>query len=104
MFGKKRREVLHILLLDEKGSVRCSMPSAEYELPREVTVAKSIEYFNDPEPCNIHGTAVQKRVMMEMMEACPPGKTVALTDLSEDQRAYFGPGVAEIRFEIVSVP
>lgn len=102
MFGKKRRAVLHILLLDEKGSVKCSMPSAEYELPREVTVARSIEYFNDPEPCNIHGAAVQKRVMMEMMEACPPGKTVALADLSETQRACFGPGVVKIRFEIVS--
>lgn len=37
-------------------------------LKEEFVIRKSIEFFNDPEPCMIHRSAVMKRTYMEMFE------------------------------------
>lgn len=38
-----------------------SLPFAEVSI-----ISKSIEFFNDPEPCFIHRSAVMKRMIIEM--------------------------------------
>ena len=35
-------------------------------LTEEITIEKSIEFFNDPEPCAIHRSAVQIRLLAEL--------------------------------------
>lgn len=37
-------------------------------LREESIIAKSIEFFNNPEPCMIHRSAVINRICMELME------------------------------------
>ena len=92
MFGRKknaRRKVSMLILLDAAGSEISACPVSEYELPEEVVLALSTEYFNDPEPCEIHRGAVHRRAMMELMDKCPAGKTVSLRELPEPMRVYF---------------
>lgn len=37
-------------------------------LKEEIVITKSIEWFNDPEPCMIHRSAVMKRLYFELLE------------------------------------
>jgi len=37
-------------------------------LKEELIIAQSIEFFNDPEPCMIHRTAVMKKIFVEFLE------------------------------------
>lgn len=55
------------------------------ELPirEEVILRKSIQFFNDPEPCHIHRSAVRSRLTEEILRECrkdqpsPPGPLLA---------------------------
>ena len=100
MFGRKknaRRKVSMLILLDAAGSEISACPVSEYELPEEVVLALSTEYFNDPEPCEIHRGAVHNRVMMELMESIAPGATRPLGELPEEMRAWFPAETAYVR-------
>ena len=94
---KPSKTVSRITLYGADGAVLASCPAAEFALPEETVLALSVEYFNDPEPCSIHRGAVHRRAMMELMEHCPAGQTVRLSELSERQRGYFAPNVAAVR-------
>lgn len=72
-------------------------PSAEFPLPEEIVLMLSVRYFNDPEPCEIHRAAVQKRAMLELTEVCGTSGPVALEALPAEMRAYFPEGTAFVR-------
>ena len=100
MFGRKkkaRRKGAELVLLD--GSMReiSVCPVREYVLPEKVVLALSVEYFNDPEPCEIHRGAVHNRVMMELMESIAPGTTRPLGELPEEMHAWFPAETAYVR-------
>lgn len=100
MFGRKkkaRRKGAVLVLLD--GSMReiSVCPLREYVLPEKVVLALSVEYFNDPEPCEIHRGAVHNRVMMELMESIAPGSTRPLGELPEEMQAWFPAETAYVR-------
>lgn len=38
---------------------------SQLPLKEELIISQSIEFFNDPEPCMIHRTAVMKKIYME---------------------------------------
>ena len=99
MFNRKNkaRASVRIELLDEGGAVLGAWPAAQFPLPEDVVLALSVEYFNDPEPCHIHRSAVHKRAMMELMECCPVGTQVAVSSLAAAQRRYFPEGACEVR-------
>lgn len=99
MFNRKNktRASVRIELLDEGGTVLGAWPAAQFPLPEDVVLALSVEYFNDPEPCHIHRSAVHKRAMMELMECCPVGTQVAVSSLAAAQRRYFPEGACEVR-------
>ena len=89
---KPSKNVSQITLYGADEAVLASCPAAEFALPEETVLALSVEYFNDPEPCAVH-----RRAMMELMEHCPAGETVRLSELPERQRGYFAPNVAAVR-------
>jgi len=100
MFGRKkaaRRRVMTLVLMDDCMNEILSCPVGDYVLPEEIVLALSKEYFNDPEPCEIHRGAVHNRVMMEVMEICVPGSARALTDFPKNAHAWFPEGTAFIR-------
>ena len=94
-----RRRVSWITLLNAEGAGVRSCPTGEFALPEAIVLQLSEEYFGDPEPCAIHRGAVHRRAMMELMEHCPIGETVAVAALSPKQRAYFDEEAAAIRIE-----
>ena len=96
---KPTKTVSQITLYGADEAVLASCPAAEFALPEETVLALSVEYFNDPEPCSIHRGAVHRRAMMELMEHCPIGETVAIERLSPKQRSYFAENVAAVRIE-----
>lgn len=102
MFTKKNkvhRRTSWITLLNADGTEALSCPAGELALPEPVVLQLSVEYFNDPEPCAIHRGAVHRRAMMELMEHCPMGETMAVDRLLPRLRTYFDEGVAAIRIE-----
>jgi len=100
MFGKKkspRKNAPRIVLLRGDGSELFSCLSGDYELPESVVIALSIEYFSDPEPCEIHRAAVHKRAIMELLDHCEPGTDVAIAGLPEPMPSYFPEEAVQIR-------
>jgi len=55
-----------ISFIDDKGNVVLEKRITSIPLREEVVINKSIEFFNDPEPCMIHRSAVMKRLYMEI--------------------------------------
>lgn len=101
MFGRKKsaakKEVcISLLRTDKTELLRC--PAGEYALPESAVLRLSTEYFNDPEPCEIHRGAVHRRVQMELMERCPAGQAVAIGAL-DGLTDCFPPEAAFIRVE-----
>lgn len=57
-----------ITFIDNKGKVILEQKLTSLSLREEALISKSIEFFNDPEPCMIHRSAVMKRMYMEISD------------------------------------
>jgi len=57
-----------LVLVDETDSVLGRYPMVRLPIREEVVVRKSIEYFDDPEPCFLHRSAVLKRLLVEILD------------------------------------
>ncbi|HZJ57702.1 MAG TPA: hypothetical protein VFD89_05610 [Clostridia bacterium] len=57
-----------ISFVGKSGSVLSHKKLLELPLRNEFIIGRSIEYFNDPEPCMIHRSAVIKRIYMELFD------------------------------------
>lgn len=53
---------------DDMGNIIFERKLTAIPLKEEAIIQKSIEFFNDPEPCMIHRSAVMKRIFMEFYE------------------------------------
>lgn len=59
---------LRICFKDELDRIILEGKLTSLPLKEEFIISKSIEFFNDPEPCMIHRSAVMKRIFMEIGE------------------------------------
>ncbi len=57
-----------ICLKDINNNIIEKMKLTSLPLREDVVIQKSIEFFDDPEPCMIHRSAVMKRLYMEIYE------------------------------------
>ena len=97
MFGKKRRKAeWRVTVRGAGGQTLAEAPLAEFPLPEAAVIRLSVEYFNDPEPCEIHRAAVRSRAMQELREACPEGREIALATLPESLRDLLPEGAATV--------
>lgn len=97
MFSRKRkRAVCRVTARDAAGAVLLSAPAGEFPLPEAATVALSVEFFNDPEPCEIHRAAVRSRALRELEERCPKGETVPVEALGERLSRLFPEGTRSV--------
>ena len=60
-----------------------------FPFPDAVIVAASKEFFNDPEPCEIHRRAVQLRLCGEISQVLPLGRTILMEELPSLILLYF---------------
>lgn len=76
-------------LYDEQRNLLGRYEAASLPLRREAVIAKSIEFFQDPNPCLIHEGAVKVRMLSEL-EAFLKGREepVPLKQLPDALRTY----------------
>ena len=82
MFGKKKRKAeCRVVARDASGAVLMDVAEGEFALPEDVTIRLSVEFFNDPQPCEIHRRAVAMRLYGEIIEAMPVNHTVSCAEV-----------------------
>lgn len=59
---------MRISLLDCNKNIISTKRLTEIQIKEECILKKSIEWYNDPEPCMIHRSAVMKRIYFELLE------------------------------------
>ncbi len=57
-----------LCFLDKNERILLEKKLTALPLKEDAIIQKSIEFFNDPEPCMIHRSAVMKRIFMEFGE------------------------------------
>ncbi len=76
-----------IEIWDPDGHILFDGRITELAVPDRVVRDLSLKFFNDPEPCQIHRSAVLCRVFAELEAALAPGERMHVHDLG-DSRAY----------------
>ena len=97
MFGRKKRKAdYRIAALDASGAVLCEALSEDFQIPEAATLALSVEFFNDPQPCEIHRAAVRWRALQQLREAVPTGERVPVATLDASLRQLFPEGAQAV--------
>lgn len=65
---KKSWTKLILCFLGDNDEVLFENKITALPLKENFIIEKSIEFFNDPEPCMIHRSAVMKRIYMQMQD------------------------------------
>lgn len=105
LVGKKRgsgAEPPVLCLYGEDGAELYRGRIDAYPFSEEEILEGSVEFFNDPCPCEIHRRAVQLRFCEELMGAVGLNRTLAFNALPEFvRRRCGGASAAQIRIETV---
>lgn len=100
MFGKKKKRAkTRIRVLSDSGEVLFSADAAEFKPPEKVILELSVEFFSDPEPCEIHRSAVCLRAVSELQEALKINETAEIASLPERLRRFFSENAQTVCIE-----
>jgi hypothetical protein len=96
---KKVEAFAAIRQLGGGGAVLFEGPLNELRFSEALIIAKSRHFFNDPEPCFIHRSAVAARLFGELNLLLENKAKVTLADVRESCAGYFDeyPGAETIR-------
>jgi hypothetical protein len=96
---KKAGAFVSVRLSGGGGVVLFEGPLNELRFSETLIIAKSRHFFNDPEPCFIHRSAVAARLFGELNLLLENKAKVTLADISETCAGYFDeyPGAETIR-------
>ena len=80
MFGRKKKPAarLNLTVWNERGEILYDGGLTQLRLQDETVKRLSILFFNDPEPCEIHRSAVLSRVFAELEAALKSGEVVEI--------------------------
>ncbi len=82
MFGKKKKaEQPRISIWDSAGSILYDGLLTGMTVPYDTICDLSLQFYNDPDPCEIHQNAVLSRVFLEIQEMLKPGVETGSDDL-----------------------
>lgn len=93
MFGMKKKgkrpAAIAFTLFDEKNQACAQYDAAALPLNRDAVLEKSVEFFQDPNPCAIHEGAVRMRMLGELEAYLREQEApVALAAMPEALRRY----------------
>lgn len=99
MFGRKARPRAALEIRDAAGRMLFSDRLERLTLPEETVLALSVEFFDDPEPCEIHRSAVLCRAHAEIEAALTAGEARDVAALGDRAKRLLGsyPGAATVR-------
>ncbi len=105
MFGHKSKKPApqpRLSVWNAEGEALYDGLLTSLRLTEDMVKALSVQFFDDPEPCEIHRAAVLSRVFMELRETLVPGEAVELSGLDAGSRSYFSayPGAARVALRI----
>jgi hypothetical protein len=91
MFKRKRKKDPALIRIVKNGEIIYAGPVYELPLSDSCVIAGSIAFFDDPEPCMIHRTAVISRYYTQIERwleeiGCAGGDPLALSDFPDDLR------------------
>jgi hypothetical protein len=97
--SKKENRFPAVRLFGAAGAVLFEGPLNELRFSEKLVIAKSVFFFNDPEPCFIHRSAVAARLFGELNLLLENQGELSLAGLGESCSGYFDeyPGAEIIR-------
>ncbi len=96
MFGRKRPKRTWQVELWAGDRLIDEAPLEEFQFPEAGVIAMSVEFFNDPTPCEIHRGAVRWRALQAMKEASG-GERRSVDALESAVRAALPEGASAFR-------
>ena len=81
MFGRKGKRQWMLSIQDGAGARLFDDAISRLRLPEACILAMSLEFFNDPEPCEIHRSAVILRGIEEIRMACEGRERLDISEL-----------------------
>ena len=82
--------MLNIQVLDAQGKLLAAAPLHFFVPPENVILDLSMEFFQDPQPCMIHRSAVLCRIYVELEEELEKRNgSLRLEEMSPSVRAAF---------------
>ena len=99
LFGKKKAKPRKKFSITAAGIEVFRAPLIEIPLKEQVIIEKSIEFFDDPEPCYIHRGAVVTRLADELAQAAEAaGGILEGAALTEEYKGWLAfDGIESIR-------
>ncbi len=91
---RKHAQDFGIVLRTGEGERRFTSSSISFE--EDGIIRASMEFYNDPQPCEIHRAAVRNRALADLKKSCPPGRQVPVGTLPELLRAMLPMGTQSI--------
>lgn len=90
MFRRKHRSKWKARIEDGSGRVLFEEELERLPIGESVVLSLSAEFFDDPEPCEIHRSAVIMRALEEIRLACAADQPVPIGGLSDRVRRLLG--------------
>ncbi len=90
MFGKKHRSKWKARIADDSGRVLFEEELERLQIDESVVLSLSVEFFDDPQPCEIHRSAVIMRALEEIRLACAAEQSLPVGGLSDRVRRLLG--------------
>lgn len=88
-FSNRKKKAVDLLQIsDAHGAILFYGAARDFLLPENSVLQLSMEFFNDPAPCEIHRGAVRERAFQEILHACPEFQVYPITSLSARIRAF----------------
>lgn len=80
-----------IKVYNQSGDIVFNNKIMNLQLPEHLVIEKSIKWFNDPDPCFIHKSAVMKRLFIELEDHINEGNNskVQIEELPDTLQMMF---------------
>ncbi len=89
MFGRKNHPVHMLQILDARGNIVFYDRLDRLSLTEDCLINLSIEFFDDPAPCEIHRSAVMLRVIAEIEASLLLNQKMSISGLDRRVQQYF---------------
>ena len=99
---RKRSKDFRITVKNAGGGILCEALSGDFVFQEAGIIQSSIEFFRDPEPCEIHRGAVRARALGQLRMVCPMGQIVTVSTLDPLLRAMLPESAASIELTEVA--
>ena len=100
MFRARSRDTI-LTVRNTDGSILAEAPTSIFPYEEEGIIRASIEFYHDPEPCEIHRGAIVSRSAAHLKMVCPVGKIIEVSALDPLLQALLPKQAATVQLKEV---